>query len=172
MNQPHQSGQGYGGQQQQAYAGQHQPPVPAQGYGNAPAPAAAGVQMKRRNPVAVWLGLPIITLGIYSIVYFIKVHTELARFDPRRNVGTTSAILSLFFGWLTLGIWNIVVFVKLGGHINNAQRAAGLNPSCSAGLGLLLTLLGFGPLYYQLELNKVVDRYGDTPVGTQVPLAA
>jgi hypothetical protein len=134
--------------------------------------AAAGIQMKRRNPFAVWLGLPIITLGIYGIVWFIKVHAELDRFDPRRQVNVASAVLSIFFGWLTLGIWNIVVFVKLGGHIANAQRVAGLQPTCSAGLGTVLAIFGFGPLYWQIELNKVVDRYGETPPGTQVPLAA
>jgi hypothetical protein len=131
---------------------------------------ATGLQMKRRNPFAVWLGLPIITLGIYGIVWFIKIHFELVRFDPRRQINTTSAILSIFLGWLTLGIWNIVVWVHLAGHINNAQRAAGLQPSCNVGLGVVLLIFGFGPLYYQIELNKVVDRYGQVPLGTQVPL--
>jgi hypothetical protein len=168
MNQPHQSGQGYSGQQQ-PYSQQQ---APAQGYGHAPAVAVSGLQMKRRNPFAVWLGLPIITLGIYGIVWYVKVHSELERFDSRRNVGTTGAVLSIFFGWLTLGIWNLVVWVKLAGHISNAQRAAGLNPTCNGGIGFLLAIFGFGTLYYQLELNKVVDRYGDTPPGTQVPLAA
>ena len=32
---------------------------------NAAAPLS-GLAMKRRGPVAVWLGLPIITLGIYT----------------------------------------------------------------------------------------------------------
>ncbi|GAA2103794.1 DUF4234 domain-containing protein [Actinomadura alba] len=155
MNQPQQS------VQQQSYA------QPGQG----PA-AASGLQMKRRNPIAVWLGLPIITFGIYGIVWYVKVHGELERFDPRHKVGTTSAVLSIFFGWITLGIWNLVVWVKLAGHIANAQRAAGLTPSCNGGIGFLLGIFGFGSLYYQLELNKIVDRYGDVPAGTQVPLAA
>jgi len=175
--------------QQQPYGGGYQqpgPPPPNQyqgaqyqggGYQAAPPPqqyqaAAIGVQMKRRNPFAVWLGLPIITFGIYGIVWFIKIHQELAQFDRRRPVNTTSAILSIFFGWLTLFIWNIVVWIQLGGHIAEAQRAAGLQPTCSPGIGLLLTFVGFGPLYYQIELNKVIDRYGrETPLGTQVPLA-
>jgi hypothetical protein len=172
---------------QQPYGGyQPGPPPPNQyqgaqyqggGYPAAPPPqqyqaAAIGIQMKRRNPFAAWLGLPIITFGIYGIVWFIKVHLELAQFDQRRQVNTTSAILSIFFGWLTLFIWNIVVYIQFGGHIAEAQRAAGLQPTCSPGIGILLTLVGFGPLYYQIELNKIIDRYGrETPVGTQVPLA-
>jgi len=31
-------------------------------------PAMTGEQMKRRNPLAAWIGLPLITLGIYHIV--------------------------------------------------------------------------------------------------------
>jgi hypothetical protein len=164
MSHPQPAGQAYGGLGDPQHA-------PAPGQGHAPM-AAAGRQMKRRNPVGVWLGLPIITFGIYPIVWYVKIHSELAGFDPRHKVGTVSAVLSLFFGWITLGIWNLVVWIKLAGHINNAQRAAGLNPTCNGGLGFLLGILGFGALYYQLELNKVVGRYGDTQPGTQVPLAA
>ena len=36
------------------------------------APMATGLQMKQRNPVAVWLGLPLITLGIYYYVWLYK----------------------------------------------------------------------------------------------------
>jgi hypothetical protein len=144
----------------------------------APAPAAAaaeslvGAQMKRRNPVAAWLGLPIITLGIYGLVWYYLVHSELAAFDRRREVSAGLALCSVLFGTLTLGIWPLINWVKLAGHIRNAQRAAGLEPSCSGGLGFLLGIIGFGVLYYQVELNKVVKQYGDAPAGAQVPLAA
>jgi hypothetical protein len=62
--------------------------------------------------------------------------------------------------------------VKLAGHIRNSQRAAGLQPSCSGGLGFLLRIIGFGVLYYQIEFNKVIKQYGDAPAVSQVPLAA
>jgi uncharacterized protein DUF4234 len=140
-----------------------------------PAPTSArpnGAQMKRRNPVAAWLGLPIITLGIYGIVWYYLVHSELSRFDPRRPAGAGVAVCSLLFGFITLGIWPLIMWLKLAGHIRNAQRVAGLEPSCSAGFGFLLGLLGFGVLYYQIELNKVIKQYGDAPAGSPVPLAA
>ena len=73
---------------------------------------------------------------------------------------------------ITLGIWPLVMWVKLGGHIAAAQRAAGLQPTCSGGIGFLLGVIGFGVLYYQIQLNKVVDHYGATPPGQQVSLAA
>src|SRR5262245_30108493 len=49
-------------------------------------PVAQGLQMKERNPVAVWIGLPLITLGIYFYVWYYKIHKEMAMFDRRRVV--------------------------------------------------------------------------------------
>ena len=131
-----------------------------------------GTQMKRRNPAAAWLGLPIITLGIYGIVWYYLVHSELAAFNRRRPVSAGMALCSVLFGAVTLGIWPLITWVKLAGHIREAQRVAGVEPSCSGGLGFLLGILGFGVLYYQIELNKVVRRYGDAAPGTEVPVAA
>jgi hypothetical protein len=138
----------------------------------APGQQGTGAQMKRRNPVGAWLGLPIITLGIYGLVWYYKVHNELSKFDTRRPVSAGLALCSIIFGTITLGIWPLVTWVKLAGHIRGAQRVAGLEPSCSGGLGFLLGIIGFGVLYYQIELNKVVKQYGDAAPGTPVPLAA
>ncbi|MCO5993421.1 DUF4234 domain-containing protein [Actinoallomurus rhizosphaericola] len=171
-------------QQHQQYAGatpQYQGQPGYQGMAQGPGqmvsaqhghPALMGIQMKRRNPVGVWLGLPLITLGIYNLVWYYKVHNELANFDRRRSVSAGAALCSLLFGWITLGIWPLITYIQLAGHIRNAQQAAGLQPSCSGGLGFLLGIFGFGMLYYQIELNKVVDRYEGAPAGAQVPLAA
>ncbi|SEG07783.1 protein of unknown function [Thermomonospora echinospora] len=156
--------QGY--QQYPQHAGHA--PVPAPQH----APAATGSNMKRRNVLGVWLGLPIITFGIYGLVWIYKVHNELARYDRRIPDQSANALLSVIFGWITLYIWPLIMWLKLAGHIRQAQQAAGLQPTCSTGLGLLLGLFGFGTLYYQLELNKVVDRYGGTPPYQPVPLYA
>ncbi|MFD0692354.1 DUF4234 domain-containing protein [Actinomadura fibrosa] len=164
-----QQGQGQHHQQQQAYQGGY---APAQQHQQAPAAAGTGYNMKRRNPVGAWLGLPIITFGIYGLVWFYKVHAELFQYDRRTGDAATNALLSLVFGGITLGIWPLIVFVKLGGRIAQAQRAAGLPETCSGGMGFLLGIFGFGVLYYQIQLNKVIDRYGDTPAGQQVSLAA
>jgi len=136
-----------------------------------PVTAPTGFQMKRRNPLGAGLGLPIITLGIYGMVWFVKVNVELVRFNPHRRFNTVSAIMSMFFGVVTLGIWNWVVWVKLAGHIGDAQQSAGLRPTCTAGMAFIMALIGFGPFYYQTELNKIIDRYG-VPADTAVPVAA
>ncbi|MFG2089723.1 MULTISPECIES: DUF4234 domain-containing protein [unclassified Spirillospora] len=162
-----QQGQGQP-QQQQAYQGAYAPAQQQQG----PVAVGAGANMKRRNPVGAWLGLPIITFGIYGLVWFFKVHNELHEYDRRIDNAAVNALLSMLFGAITLGIWPLIMWVKLGGRIAGAQRAAGLPASCSGGMGFLLGILGFGVLYYQIQLNKVADRYGDTPAGQQVSLVA
>ncbi|KAB2345280.1 DUF4234 domain-containing protein [Actinomadura rudentiformis] len=162
QQQPYQQPQ----QQQGGYA-----PAPAHQQ-QAPVARAAGLNMKRRNPAAAWLGLPMITFGIYGMVWFFKVHKELSEYDRRIDDSSTNALLSVLFGAVTLYIWPLVVWCKLGGRIAQAQKAAGLPASCSGGIGFLLGILGFGVLYYQLQLNKVIDRYGDTPPGQQVSLVA
>ncbi|GGV08064.1 hypothetical protein GCM10010182_29140 [Actinomadura cremea] len=158
-------GQGQHAHQQGGYA---PAPAPQQ----APAATGTGANMKRRNPLGAWLGLPVITFGIYGLVWFFKVHSELYRYDRRVGDSALNALLSMLFGAITFGIWPLVMWVKLGGRIAQAQRAAGLPASCSGGLGFLLGIIGFGVLYYQIQLNKVVDRYGGTPPEQQVSLVA
>lgn len=127
--------------------------------------------MKSRNPLAVWLGLPIITGGIYTIYWFYKIHREMADFDSRQEI-KPGAVLAAFL----LLSWTIVApFVSLhrtGQRIREAQRAAGMEQTCNPLTGTLLCLLGgFGAYYYQAELNKVVDVYNVEP-GTEVALRA
>lgn len=115
--------------------------------------------MKHRNIFAVWLGLPIITLGIYSFVWIFKIHKELGLTFPRANVTSPgSALASVIFGIVTLFIWPLIVLLNFGKSIQAAEREAGLPASFSQGLGVILTLFGFGPLYYQAELNKLATR--------------
>jgi phosphotransferase system glucose/maltose/N-acetylglucosamine-specific IIC component len=144
------------------------PPAVAQA--PAPAPVAGGLQMKHRNPLGVWIGLPLITLGIYSLVWLYKIHSELGVFDRRRIVGAVGPVLAWIFGGLTLMIWPLVSTYNTGGTIAAAQRSAGLAPTCSGGLGVLLVFVfGTHSLYYQLELNRIV-AVNPVPEGTQVPL--
>jgi hypothetical protein len=157
-----------------AYAAPAQP-VYAPGIPGAPnqVPVARGLLVKRRNPFAVWLGLPLITLGIYSLVWYYKVHHEMGEFDRRRNVPDIGPVLVLIFlGWTFIA--PLISLYNCGGRIANAQRAAGLRASCSGGVGVLLMFVfGLGTLYYQAELNRVHDAYGQhTEPGTDVPLFA
>ncbi|MEV4253118.1 DUF4234 domain-containing protein [Spirillospora sp. NPDC049652] len=115
--------------------------------------------MKQRNIFAVWLGLPIITLGIYGLVWIYKIHDELNRTYPQNGASSAgSALCSVLFGFITLGIWPLIVVIKFGAGLTEAQRRAGRQPSFSNGVGILLLIFGFGPLYYQSELNKIATQ--------------
>ena len=128
--------------------------------------------MKRRNPWLVWLVFPLITLGIYSYVWYYKIHREMADFDRRREVPVVGPLLvMIFLSWTIIA--PMVSFYNTGKRIADTQRSAGLQPTCSPVIGLLLQvfLFGTGTVYYQSELNRVVDVYQAEP-GGQVPLAA
>ncbi|MFE7119450.1 DUF4234 domain-containing protein [Streptomyces sp. NPDC057654] len=134
-------------------------------------PVGFGLAMKRRVPLGVWLGLPLITLGIYSLVWYYKIHKEMAEFDSRRQISPVGSLLAITIGGFVI-IPPFVSVFNTGRRIADAQRAAGLQPTCSAGIGLLLMfVIGLYPLYYQIELNKIVDHYNQAAPGTQVPLA-
>jgi hypothetical protein len=133
-------------------------------------PVASGLAMKKRNVVAVWLGLPFVTLGIYSLVWWYKVNAEMASFDRRRPVSPALTLLAILIGWVLI-VPPFVAVYRTGERIGERQRAAGLASSCNGWIGLLLLFVfSLTPLYYQSELNKIADRYGDVPPGTQVPL--
>jgi hypothetical protein len=136
----------------------------------APPQVATGVAMKERSVFGVWLGLPLITLGIYSLVWYYKIHREMADFDPRRSVPVAGPMLVLLFlGWT--GIAPLISFYNTGRRIADAQRAAGIQVTCNPVLGLLLCFVfGLQVLYYQGELNKIVDAFG-ARAGTEVVLA-
>lgn len=135
------------------------------------AAVASGIAMKRRNPVAVWIGLTIITLGIYHLVWYFKIHKELAEFDRRRTIPTSGSVMVLIFlGWTVVA--PLISYANTGKFIRQAQRSAGLPETCSPAAGtLLMIVFGLGSLYYQNQLNLIVDRY-QAPEGTQIPLYA
>ncbi len=92
----------------------------------------AGRAGKRRNPVIVWLLLPIVTLGIYAWVWYYKVNRE------TRDLGVTvSPGISLLA--ITLGSFILVPpfvsFFKTGERIAQAQRSAGVAATCNPVVG-------------------------------------
>ncbi|MFI2641385.1 DUF4234 domain-containing protein [Streptomyces sp. NPDC018610] len=131
-----------------------------------------GLAMKRRGPVAVWLGLPLVTLGIYQLVWYYKIHKELQEFDRRRVLSPAGSVLVLIFLSWTL-IAPLISFHNTGKAIANAQRAAGLPVTCSPAAGTWLAFVfGLNTWYLQRQLNLVVDAYQGAAPGTEVVLSA
>lgn len=124
--------------------------------------------MKQRNPIAVWLGLPLITLGIYYYVWLYKIHSELGMFDRRRIVGATGPMLAWLCGIVTPVHLATRLHLQHRQTIAAAQRSAGLVATCSGGIGVLLVFVfGMQSLYFQAQLNKVVAANPAAPEGTQ-----
>ncbi|WP_239405655.1 DUF4234 domain-containing protein [Frankia sp. Cj3] len=135
-----------------------------------PQPADTGIYGKRRSPFAVWLGLPLITLGIYSIIWIYKITRELNEYDQRNVIDPIRPVLAV-----TLGVFLIfppfVTIWRLCAHVRQAQQAAGL-PPLRTGAAFTVFLLGCGPLNLQGEINRIWDRYPGAVEGQQIPLPA
>jgi hypothetical protein len=131
----------------------------------APSPVT-GLAGKRRNPVAVWL-LTIVTFGIYGLVWYYKINREARDMGAGTSPGTS--LLAI-----TLGAFIIVPpFVSIyntGDRIAASQRAAGIPATCNPLVGLLLWIFVFstGSVYYQAEMNKIWDYYGNPQEGSNL----
>ncbi|ACU76317.1 conserved hypothetical protein [Catenulispora acidiphila DSM 44928] len=126
---------------------------------------------KHRNILLVWLVWPLITLGIYSLVWYYKVNREARDFDRRIEVNPVLALLAVTIGWVII-VPPFVSVYRTGERIAAMQRAAGLPGSCSGLIGLILVFFaGLQSLYYQHELNGIWKQYGDPPEGSVVALA-
>ena len=128
-------------------------------------------QMKQRNGVLVWIVRPVLTLGIYHFVWYYKIHNEMLHFDPRQPIKPAGSTLTILFGWIII-VPPFVSYFNTGNRIAGGQRAAGLPATANPWTGfVLLFIFGLTPLYYQWELNKVVQRYAVAP-GAPVALVA
>jgi hypothetical protein len=117
----------------------------------------------------VWLGLPLITLGIYGLVWVYKTNRELSEYDRRIAVNPVLSVLACTLGVILI-VPPFLAAWRLGTRTAQAQRAAGV-PEVSPGIAFLLFLVGFGPLYLQSQINRIWARYPVAVEGQQVPLA-
>jgi hypothetical protein len=124
---------------------------------------------KKRNVVAVWLGLPLITLGIYSYVWIYKVNDEARRFLGDDSIRPALSVLAFFPGGLLI-IPPFVAIYRLGKRIARMEAAAGSPNRAEPVVGLVLGFVfALYSLYYQDHLNGLWDRYLRT--GTAGPPA-
>jgi hypothetical protein len=57
---------------------------------------------KRRNVLGVWLGLPLITLGIYSVVWHFKITNEARRYLRDDSIRPWISLLAVTLGGLII----------------------------------------------------------------------
>jgi hypothetical protein len=67
-----------------------------------PATTRSGLCGKRRNPFLVWLVWPLITLGVYHLVWWYKINREVRDYDHRIDVSPGVAVLALVPGFIII----------------------------------------------------------------------
>ncbi len=131
-------------------------------------------QVKVRNLWAVAL-LPIITLGIYGLVWWYKIHKELKAYGHAKGYdlgqNPTNSVLALFPGGLII-VPAIITLWRGTKRTQGAARIAGVEPV--NGWIVLILYLVFSPAmsaYLQSSLNKVWLTDADPIAGQPAPPA-
>jgi fatty acid desaturase len=123
-----------------------------------------GIGYKRRNPWGV-VGLSLITLGFYRIVWYYKINNEMRNYGI--EVNPPMATLAVTLGGLLI-IPFLVSYYKTADRVLQAQIKADATGRMIPVLALLLAIFLslFAPVYYQSQLNKVWDA--EAARGTEV----
>ena len=137
---------------------------------------AYGAQPKVRNPLGV-IGLTLITLGIYGIVWYYKVNKELKEFgrvykdQELADSNPTNSVLALVPGFLII-IPPLVSYYNFIGRVRKVQRI-GQSELTNGWLVLILFLVIsiVVPAYVQSGLNDLWKRYPPVEPGA-APAAA
>ncbi len=132
-------------------------------------------EVKVRNPWAVAL-LPIVTLGIYHLVWWYKINKELKAFGEAKGYdlgqNPTNSVLALFPGGLIV-IPALVTYWRGTQRVQGASKIGGREP-VSGWIALILYLLlapGFWA-YLQVSLNNVWEQEAEALPGQAAPPAA
>ncbi len=129
---------------------------------------------KRRNPVAVWVGLPLITLGIYYFVWWYKINNEARRFLNDQSINPGLSVVAVSLGAIVL-VPPFVSAYNTTARIARMQERAGFpagnraNPWIAV---LLHFVFGLHALYMQMELNRIWDGYRQNTVAALPPPVA
>jgi hypothetical protein len=127
---------------------------------------------KRRNPLAVWLGLPLITLGIYYFVWWYKVNAEARRFLNDASINPALSVVAVSVGAIVVVPPFISAYTTTG-RIARIQDRAGfpLGARANPWIAVLLHFVfGAHALYMQMELNRVWDGFLQNPAAPPPPV--
>ena len=118
---------------------------------------------KIRNPLGV-IGLTLITLGIYGIVWYYKINKEMAAIGKAHGseeCGTSpgTSVLAITLGCLII-VPPFVSVYKTWARLSAAERLTGTPEGMEAGLGFLLSILlsPVGTYILQANMNKVLKQ--------------
>ncbi|HXA43305.1 MAG TPA: DUF4234 domain-containing protein [Candidatus Solibacter sp.] len=114
---------------------------------------------KRRSPLGVWLGLPLITLGIYYFVWYYKINNEARRYLTDESIRPGISLLAITLGGFLI-VPPFISYYNTGKRVRRMQEHAGIAQRVEPWVGLLLMFLwSLGIFYWQYHLNKIWDAY-------------
>src|SRR5918912_4138158 len=129
-------------------------------------------RVKLRSPWGAAL-LPIVTLGIYHLVWWYRVNRELRDFGRARGYdlgqNPTASLLALFPGGLIV-VPALVSYWRGTKRMQGAARIAGVEPAngwITLVLFVVISLAAWG--YLQSEMNKVWRREAEPLPGQPAP---
>jgi Domain of unknown function (DUF4234) len=129
-------------------------------------------EVKVRNPWAVAL-LPIVTLGIYHLVWWYKINKELKAYGEAKGYdlgqNPTNSVLALVPGFLII-VPPLVSYWRGTQRVQGASKLAGREP-VSGWIALILYLL-LSPgmfAYLQVSLNSIWEQEAEPLAGGAIP---
>lgn len=131
-------------------------------------------EVKVRSPWAVAL-LPIITLGVYHVVWWYKINKELKAYGEAKGYdlgqNPTNSLLALVPGFLVI-IPPLVSYWRGTERVQNASKVSGREP-VSGWIALILYLLLSPAMfaYLQVSLNNVWEQEAEPLAGHAAPPA-
>ena len=144
--------QGFGAPQsygapQGGYAGSPMPVAPA-GY----APTTGPIGQVRSTGMCILLA--IVTLGIYTLVWYFKVHEEMKKHTGDGLGGALALVLALFVGFASPYLASM--------EVGNMQERAGRPKTVSGATGLWYfpgIFLIVGPIVWFVKTNNALNEY-------------
>ena len=130
-------------------------------------------EVKVRSPWAVAL-LPIVTLGIYHLVWWYKINKELKAYGEAKGYdlgqNPTNSVLALFPGCFLLLIPTLITYWRGTKRVQGASNVAG-REAVNGWIALLLYLL-ISPgmfAYLQVSLNHLWEQEAEPLPGQDAP---
>jgi hypothetical protein len=116
-----------------------------------------GQQYLKRNPLGV-LGLTIVTLGIYFLVWYYKINDELRRSENDDSISPTRSLMAMLFGWVII-VPPFIAMYNTAKHVQDRETRLGIQQTLEPALTIVLLILlaVANGMYVQEHLNRGWD---------------
>lgn len=116
-----------------------------------------------RNPIMVVV-LPMLTCGIYGLIWFFQVCEDLNKGLGRQEF---NAVKELALTFVTCGLWGYYFIWRICEAVVEVQKQWGVQPNMDAPILFVMSLIGIGPFFMQSGLNNAWEN--GTPGGANAP---